>query len=138
LGIEGFSNEERDELALILETRKAGARFIAFLEKYSAGFFDGEPLEPAHTQVTPQNLPAVAKAIYTARSDYLHNGDPMYLSKLMPGSHPWHMDPSVGKWEQNRSFSAKQKLPRADFFHRLVRHCLLARIAELASPPPAR
>jgi hypothetical protein len=135
LAIDGLSDEEREELTLILETREAGARFIAFLDKYSAGFFENEAREPANTQVTPENLPVIAKAIYNARSGYLHNGDPMYLSIPIGASSGWHMDPSVGKWEQNRSFSAKQKLPRADFFHRLVRHCLLARIEELGRGP---
>jgi len=59
--------------------------------------------------------------------------DPMYLSAIFPGSPQWHSDPSVGRTWQNRSFTQEQKLPCADFFHRLVRHCLLARIDELAA-----
>ena len=114
------------ELKKLLRTRKAKARFIAFLEQFSSGFFEGMPEKPPHTQVTPTTLASVAGAIYDARSDYLHNGYPMYLSQFAPAFPEWHMDPSVGMVWQNRSYAADQKLPRADFFHRLVRHCLLS------------
>ena len=133
LEVDGLTREEIGELKTTLQARRSGARFVAFLEKYSAGFFDAEPREPAHIQVKPETLGAVAKAIYRARSGYLHAGDPMYLSAIFPGSPQWHSDPSVGRTWQNRSFTQEQKLPCADFFHRLVRHCLLARIDELAA-----
>jgi hypothetical protein len=83
--------------------------------------------------VTPETLSAVATAIYRARSGYLHNGDPMYISQRLAQFPGCHMDPTVGKWEQNRAFTTAQKLPTTEFFHRLVRHCLLARIEELAA-----
>jgi hypothetical protein len=130
LALEGLAETEREELQVTLQARRACARFVAFLERYANGFFDNEPREPAHTQVTPENLAAVATAIYRARSGYLHSGDPMYISERI-GFPGWHMDPTVGKWEQNRAFTAAQKLPTTEFFHRLVRHCLLARIEEL-------
>jgi hypothetical protein len=133
LALEGLTEAEREELQVALQARRARARFVAFLERYAKGFFDNEPKEPAHTQVTPENLPAVASAIYRARSGYLHNGDPMYISQRMAQFPFWHMEPTVGKWQQNRAFTAAQKLPTAEFFHRMVRHCLLARIDELAN-----
>jgi hypothetical protein len=132
LALEGLSDAEREELKVTLQARRARVRFVAFLDRYSKGFFDGEPKEPAHTQVTPENLPDVATAIYRARSGYLHGGDPMYVSRRMGQFPAWHMEPTVGKWEQNRAFTAAQKLPTTEFFHRLVRHCILARIEELA------
>lgn len=75
----------------------------------------------------------MARAIYRARSGYLHSGDPMYLSPVSQVFPGWHMGASVGQTLQDRSFSKEQKLPCADFFHRLVRHCILARIEEMAS-----
>jgi hypothetical protein len=57
----------------------------------------------------------------------------MYLSPLYQQFPHWHMDASVGQTLQNRSFTQEQKLPCADFFHRLVRHCVLARVEELAA-----
>lgn len=120
-----------EELRIMFRTRRAKSRFIAFVEKYSAGFLDAERREPLHTQVTPENLASVAAAVYDARSGYLHSGDPMYLSRPVAQFPDWHMDPSVGMTWQDRSFKAEQKLPRADFFHRLVRHCLLTRIRRL-------
>jgi hypothetical protein len=133
VALEGLTEAEREELQVMLQARRAGARFVAFLERYAKGFFDNEPKEPAHTHVTPENLSAVAKAIYRARSGYLHGGDPMYISQRIVQVPGWHMDPTVGKWQQNRAFTAAQKLPTTEFFHRLVRHCLLARINELAA-----
>ncbi|MFZ2445541.1 MAG: hypothetical protein WAW37_04220 [Syntrophobacteraceae bacterium] len=126
-----LTDDQVEELRRVLKTRRTKSRFIAFIEEYSTGFFDAEPREPAHTQVTPENLASVAGAVYDARSGYLHNGDPMYLSRPVLEFPAWHMDPSVGMVWQDRSFNAKQKLPRADFFHRLVRHCLLSRLSKL-------
>jgi hypothetical protein len=133
LALDGLTHQEREELQVTLQARRARARFVAFLERYAKGFFDNEPKEPTHTQVTPDNLADVATAIYRARSGYLHSGDPMYISNHMGQFLAWHMEPTMGKWEQNRAFTAAQKLPTTEFFHRLVRHCLLARIEELAS-----
>jgi hypothetical protein len=131
--MEGLTDDERKDLRTTLLARRARARFVAFLGKYSAGFFDGEAREPGHTQVTPENLSSVAGAIYKARSGYLHSGDPMYLSPVSQVLGSWHMAPTVGQTWQDRSFTREQKLPCADFFHRLVRHCILARIDELAA-----
>jgi len=49
----------------------------------------------------------------------------MYLSRRMRRMDDFHSDPSVGAIEQDRRFTATQKLPYTDFFHRLVRHCIL-------------
>ena len=125
-----LATEQVEELRTMLQRRRTKSRFIAFLGEHSAGFFDSEPKEPTHTQVTPGTLAAVAGAIYNARSGYLHNGDPMYLSRMTQFP-DWHMDPSFGMIWQGRSFTVEQKLPRVDFFHRLVRHCLLARMRKL-------
>ena len=125
-------DDQVEELRRTFETRRTKSRFIAFIEEYSTGFFDAEPKEPAHTQVTPENLASVAGAVYDARSGYLHNGTPMYLSHPIKEFPDWHMDPSVGMTWQDRSFKEVQKLPRADFFHRLVRYCLLARVNKLS------
>ncbi len=128
--VDTLTGAQVDELRAMLQTRRTKSRFIAFLVEHSTGFFDSEPREPTHTQVTPENLVAVAAAVYKARSAYLHNGDPMYFSRMTQFP-DWHMDPSFGMIEQDRSYTVEQKLPRADFFHRLVRHCLLMRIRKL-------
>ena len=132
LTLDGLTEAENEELKVTLQARRARVRFVTFIQRYAHGFFDNESKEPAHTQVTSENLPDVATAIYRARSGYLHSGDPMYISRRMAQFPAWHMEPSMGKWEQNRAFTAAQKLPTTEFFHRLVRHCLLARLNELA------
>lgn len=132
LRVDKLSCEQVEAIRKLFEVRYAKSRFIAFIKEYSQGFFDGEHREPVHTQVTPKNLQVVAAAVYDARSAYLHTGAPMYLSLGMARFPNWHMDPSLGMTWQGRSFNAKQKLPRADFFHRLVRHCILARMKKLS------
>jgi hypothetical protein len=124
--------EQLEEFGKLLRTRRARQRFVEFIAQNSTDFLDNEKREPAHTQVTPANLRAVMAAVYDARSGYLHNGDPMYLSPRAPAFPDWHMDPSVGRYIQNRHLSERQKLPRIDFLHRLVRHCALNRMAELS------
>lgn len=131
--LDKLSSPQIKELRSLLENRRAKAKFMTFLETFSSGFFEGMPEKPAHTQVTPQTLSTVAGAIYDARSAYLHNGYPMYLSHYMPAFPDWHMDPSVGMTWQDRSYREDQKLPRVDFFHRLVRHCLLSYFGSLAA-----
>jgi hypothetical protein len=126
--------DEREEITTSLGTRRAKARFVAFLQQFCIGFFDREPREPQHTQVTPETLGTVAKAVYDARSAYLHNGDPMYLSLRIRDRPGRHMDPFNGMTWQDRAFRRREKLPYADFLHRLVRHCLLSYISVL---PPA-
>ncbi len=125
--------EEVNELKLLLRNRRAKARFRAFLLQFSKGFFDSEPKEPSHTQITPETLSDVASAIYDARSGYLHNGDLMYLSLRSRTNPEWHMDPSGEMTWQSRQFEAKKKLPVPEFFHRLVRHCLLGYFKSLES-----
>lgn len=126
-----LGSEEIEEIEQLLAVRKCKQRFVAFVQQYSLGFFEGEEREPSHTQVTPENLAAVAGAIYDARSGYLHNGDPMYLSSPSQARPGRHMDATVGLRWQDRRFRREQKLPFGSFFHRLVRHCILARMAEL-------
>jgi len=133
LCLDRLSPDEREEITTSLRTRRTKARFVAFLQQFCIGFFDREPREPQRTQVTPETLGAVAKAVYDARSAYLHSGDPMYLSLRIHDRPGRHMDPFSGMTWQDRAFRRREKLPYADFFHRLIRHCLLAYIRAL--PP---
>lgn len=117
--------DEREEFSKLLQTRKLKRRFIAFLVQHSVGFFRGGRWKAPHTRVTRKALPEVAGAVYDARSGYLHRGDPMYISRYWPEASSWQTDATVGMVWQSRRYTAKQKLPYAHFFHRLVRHCLL-------------
>ena len=128
---EAMDQEQIDELRGTFEVRRTKARFVAFLERYCTGFFENEPREPANTQVTPETLRQVAGAVYNARSGYLHNGEPMYLSRFSHKFPEWHMDPFQGMTWQDRYFAGKKKLPHASFFHRLTRHCILTYFHEL-------
>lgn len=122
---ECLSPEEQMEAKKIFDVRYSKCRFISFLSAYSKGFFKGGKLKAPHTRIKKDDLNKVASTIYNARSAYLHNGIPMYLSTRMRGEHRWHTDPSSGMVLGSRRFTASEKLPYPYFFHQLVRHCLL-------------
>lgn len=125
---ESLKPDQIELLKQLIRYRLSTQRFVAFLQEHSDGFI--EPGEPSVTQVTLENLPAVANTIYGARSKYLHEGVPMYISHRVLGEDT-HMDGSIGTTRDNRRYTEEQKLPRVDFFHRLVRHCILHRLAKL-------
>lgn len=123
-----YSKEEKTELNNIFETRKALKKFLKYIDKYSKGYFKGGNYKANQLIIKKKDLPQKLKAIYNARSDYLHNGEPMYLSKPFRGVHgadKWHTDPSVGMIMDKRRFPEPKKLPYSYWFEGLVRHCLL-------------
>lgn len=100
-------------------------KFIRFIEKHSKGFLRGGNWKAKHCKITKANFRSVLEAIYDARSAYLHNGEPMYLSQFMGQFYKWDTDPSCGMIIDNRKISKSRKLPYAYWFEDLVRHCLL-------------
>lgn len=130
VNLDAMTPSERKELENLFAVRKAVRKFSEFMKTHSKGFLRGGKSKAPHTRITRSKLPDVLEAIYDARSNYLHRGDPMYLSQRF-GEYPqWHMDPSAGMIIQNRRYSAEEKLPYAHFFHSLVRHCLLSFVAQ--------
>jgi hypothetical protein len=93
--------------------------------EHSSGAFGGGNWKAKHLKIRKERAPAILKAIYGARSDYLHNGEPMYLSQFMGPSRGWDIDPSLGMVADNRRFNPDKKLPYASWFENLVRTCLL-------------
>ena len=132
-----LSPSELKEIEKLFATRRAKARFVEFLDRYSKGFIKGGRTKAPHTRVTRSNLRDLLSNIYDARSNYLHRGDPMYLSEAIPHDPKWHTDATVGRHWQSRKFTTREKMPYIHFFHRLVRHALLAYIEELATSRPA-
>jgi hypothetical protein len=120
-----LSKTEMEELKKTFENRKSKARFITFVKRYSVGCFKGGNYKAKHCKITKKQLPNVLRTIYDARSAYLHNGEPMYLSQPMHGGEKWDTDPSMGMIIDNKSFSVSQKLPFTYFFEGIVRQCLL-------------
>lgn len=128
-----LDDTELNDLQELFEGRKAFRRFSAFIENYSKGFFKGGRFKAPHTRITRSKLPDALRAIYYARSRYLHHGDPMFLSSKLKNPDPqMHTDPSVAMNWQSRRYTEKDKLPYPYFFHRLVRHCVMRYIAEKA------
>ncbi len=127
-----LSNEETKELQKIFEVRKVGQKFIRFIGQYSIGFFKGGKYRAPHLKIKKSQLPKVLKTIYDARSSYLHNGEPMYLSQPSRYSYEWgwDTDPILSTIIDNRRMSTSKKLPYTYWFEELVRHCILTFIKE--------
>jgi hypothetical protein len=120
-----LSTEHKDELKTIFDMRKSRKKFIRFIGQHSSGFFKGGNFKAKHLRIKRANLGKVLNIIYTARSKYLHVGEPMFLSQPIKGSEKWDTDPTLGMIVDNRSFTARQKLPYTFFFEGLARQCLL-------------
>jgi hypothetical protein len=81
--------------------------------------------------------------IYDARSRYLHDGEPMFISRFMDIATDWHFDPSVGITMDKRSVGAinvdqknfnslklPYQLPYPYWFENLVNYCLKTYLAK--------
>ncbi len=124
-----FSGTENVELLSFLKQRKIGFKFVQFLIKNSEGYFEGHPTTPDNAWVTAATLGEYAKAIYKARSRFLHEGEPL----LMPEEYNIKKtdergcDLGIGVpfLRDQRKFTPTEKIPTVLFFEELVRHCLL-------------
>ena len=130
--IELLSNEEVAELKRLFDVRKPRIKFKRFIQQHSRGFFKGGKVRAPHTKIRKADLEKTLNAIYDSRSNYLHNGEAMYLSHLMRGGLKWDTDPSLGMIIDKRRFPRSKKLPYGSFFQRLVRHCLLEFIKDIS------
>ena len=108
-----------------IQIEKSKRKFVKFVEDFSKGSLRGGNWKAKHVKITRENLPKVLAAIYDARSSYLHDGEPMYLSQFMHGAAKWDTDPSLGMIIDNRKFLPSQKLPYTYWFENVVRSCLL-------------
>ena len=127
LDLSTLDEGQKEKVEKIFLVRNSGLRFVSFIEKYCTSFFKGGKSIAEHCKIRRSALVPVLKKIYSARSEYLHNGESMYLSTplRMKEARNWDTDPSRGMMIDNRSFSASLKLPFAHFFESLVRHCLI-------------
>ncbi len=122
---EDLAPDASAELQRIFEIRKANARFKRFVLDNCGGFFKGGNFKARHCRITKEELPKLLSSIYDARSAYLHDGEPMYLSSIKLHGTKWDTDPSTGMEVDQRRYTGDQKMPYPYFFHGLVRHCLL-------------
>lgn len=132
-----LSKELKNELKTVFDVRKSRKKFIRFIEGHSSGFFKGGNFKAKHLKIKRENVGKALTIIYTARSKYLHAGEPMFLSQPTKGAEKWDTDPTSGMIADNRSFAPAQKLPYGYFFEGLVRHCLLHYLEANLSPPGA-
>ncbi|MBI4449994.1 hypothetical protein HY634_02965 [Candidatus Uhrbacteria bacterium] len=109
---------------------KTGKRFVEFLRYHSSGYGAATASPPAHLCIPESDIAEYAKRIYGARSLYLHEARPMYLSKRMPGwEQGWHVSLDQGMAVDRKRYRAEEKLPYLNWFEGLVRHCLVRYLA---------
>lgn len=107
--------------------------FIKFIKDNCKYFFKGGGRKVKHCIILKPNLVEKLKVIYDARSEYLHNGEPMYISRPMHGDDKWDQDPTMGIVQDNRSIDGAKKLPFTNWFEKLVRHSILNYIDKYSS-----
>ncbi len=124
-----FSGIEKAELLSYLNQRKIRFKFVQFLRKYSDGYFTGRPTTPEHCLVTEATFEQFANAIYKARSRFLHEGEPMWISDERvrddTEERGWDLDGSFGMVRDQHEWSGSEVIPTVLFFEEIVRHCLL-------------
>lgn len=123
---ETFAQEESQIIRNWLENRNISRKFLNFFQEYYKGFFKGGRRKAPHCFIRKADLDKYTKRIYKSRSDYLHNGRPMYISFDMTVDYAkfWDLDPGLGMMADRKRISAKEKLPRMRWFERLTNHCL--------------
>ena len=130
-----FVKPEKNEIKGWLKNRKIKQRFVKFIKIYSKGFFKGGNRKAKHCYIKKDDLENYLKRIYNARSDYIHEGKPMYISSDMDigvdgNCHLWDLDPSSGTMIDKRKITEKEKLPRMRWFERIVNYSLKKFIEE--------
>ncbi len=124
--LEDASPEAKRELGNLFGQRKTMMKFIAFIQEHSDGVVSDRPTEGVlKNKIYKDNLPDALKKIYRARSKFLHEGSPMYLSMPSVTVEGCDYDASIGQTIDNREFDPADKLPNINFFEGLVRTCLL-------------
>ncbi len=121
-----FTKKEGTDVDNWLENRGIIKRFLGFFDKYSAGYFKAGFRKAAHCYIRKKDSEEYLKRIYNARSKYLHEGKPMYLSLNMchKESWKWDVDPSGGMGVDRRKIPGKEKLPHVRWFERIANHSI--------------
>lgn len=121
-----FSDKEGDEIVRWLNNRSIRKRFVSFYVKYSIRFAKGGRRKAPHCYIRKTDIPKYIKRIYDARSAYLHEGVPMYLSSdiAMKEAVLWDIDPTQGARIDRKKIKADAKLPRARWFERITNFCI--------------
>lgn len=121
-----FNEQEKIEINNWLNNRNIQKKFTKFITSNSKNFFKGGNRRAKHCYIKKDDLTKYLKRIYKARSQYLHNGKPMYISDdlIMNEANSWHIDPSLGMYMDRKIFKEKEKLPRMLWFEKIVNHCI--------------
>jgi len=132
-----FNDDELREIRNWLKNRKVGQRFIIFFQQYSIGFCKDGKRRAEHCYIRKKDVNDYIRRIYNARSAYLHNGTPMYLSEdmVMESAQSWDLDGNGDMMADRKKFDSKKKLPRKRWFERIVNYSLRRFIKEISNNP---
>lgn len=135
---EKFSNQEKEEVKNWLKNRKIKKKFIEFIKIYSSGFFRGGNRKAKHCYIKKKDLINYLGRIYDARSYYIHEGKPMYISsdlRMQVGEkcYLWDISPDLGIYADKRKILGGEKLPRVRWFERIVNYSLKNFIKKIAT-----
>jgi len=121
-----FTEDESQAINNWLKNRKIGQRFTIFIKTYSDGFWKDGVKEANHCYISKKELNTYTKRIYNARSSYLHEGKPMYISGdiISDFAKEWDLDGNAGMMVDRKIFSEKEKLPRTRWFERITNYCI--------------
>ncbi|PIZ95720.1 MAG: hypothetical protein COX80_03730 [Candidatus Magasanikbacteria bacterium CG_4_10_14_0_2_um_filter_33_14] len=121
-----FNEDEKIQINNWIKNRNIQNKFINFTETYSEGFFKDGNEEANHCYIKSVDLKKHLKSIYSARSKYLHEGKPMYISDdyTMDDAKCWDIDPAGGMFVDRKKFSQNEKLPRMRWFERIVNYSI--------------
>lgn len=118
----------REELDLIFKEivnqQQLVRKFVEFIKQNSEDFIKKEN-DPKCHKITSENLEKWLINIYKARSSYLHEAEPMHLSRIMFGFEDVDVDFSHYTTIDNRRYTSANKIPYIKWFGNIVRACLL-------------
>jgi hypothetical protein len=119
----------KDELKSIFEEiakqQELAQKFVEFITQNSEEFVKKEKDTSGH-KITSENLEKWLRNIYKGRSYYLHEAEPMHLSRILLGFEDVDIDFSHYATIDNRRYTSSKKLPRISWwFGNAVRACLV-------------
>lgn len=118
----------KDELKLIFaeiaKHQELAQKFVEFITQNSKEFVKKEKDLNSY-KITSENLEKWLRNIYKGRSSYLHEAEPMHLSRIVRGFEDTDVDLSHYTTIDNRQYTSSNKLPRIRWFGNIVRACLL-------------
>lgn len=120
---------------------KDRVEFRSFLLTHGSDFLSTQKPGSPTGWITKENAELYLNTIYTARSEYLHAGVPMWISEEQNTfdevGRGYDLDLALGRIEDRREWGEHDRVPTVLFFEALVRHCLREYLRRNVDPTAA-